>query len=412
MSYEKAPGEALSRARMARWVVLAVVLVTITVIGYLHQTLAVGKPAGVDALCPFGGLETAFSLVTSGLLLKRVALSAVILLGATLAVALVFRRSFCGQICPLGFIQEMFGGLGRRVFKKRPELPAWLDTPARFLKYLVLVVFIYLTWTAADLAIRPYDPWVAYMHLTSAEVLAEFGIGLGVLIAAVVGSFVYDRFFCKYLCPMGATLGLISRFSIFKVRRNEATCIDCKACDIACPVNLTVSEAQTVESAECINCNECVNACPVKDTLHVSSTKGKRLSALAATGAVVLIFAVVVGAATATGDFQWKAATLADEIKNGQDSGGGQADAPMTGEFDVSLIKGRTSLAEVSEAAGIPAATFERVLGVPESEHGTPMKDIKAEYGFSPEDVRTIVELYRTDPAAAEAYVPLGESEE
>ncbi len=414
MSYEKAPKEPRTRARMIRWAVLAVVLVAITVIGYLHQTLATGKPAGVDALCPFGGLETAFSLITSGYLLKRVALSGVILLVAVVAVAIVFRRSFCGQICPLGFIQEMFGGLGRRVFKRRPQLPAWLDRPARYLKYVVLVVFIYLTWTAADLVIRPYDPWVAYMHLTSAEVFAEFSIGLAVLGAAVAGSFVYDRFFCKYLCPMGATLGLISKFSIFKVRRTEATCIDCKACDAACPVNLNVSEVETVESAECINCNECVNACPVKDTLAVSTRSGKRLSALATTGAVVAIFAIVVGAATITGDFQLKAASLADEIESGQGEGEGTGanDAPMTGEFDVSLIKGRTALTEVSEATGIPATLFEQVLGVPVSEQDIPMKDIKDGYGFSPEDVRTIVELYRTDAAAAEAYVPLGEAGE
>ncbi len=159
MSYEKSPKPERTRARRVRWAVLAVVLVAITVIGYLHQTAATGKPAGVDALCPFGGLETAFSLITSGYLLKRVALSSVILLGAVLAVAVVFRRSFCGQICPLGFIQEMFGGLGRRIFRRRFTLPAWLDRPARYLKYVVLVVFIGLAWTTADPRDRPYDPW-------------------------------------------------------------------------------------------------------------------------------------------------------------------------------------------------------------------------------------------------------------
>jgi NAD-dependent dihydropyrimidine dehydrogenase PreA subunit len=384
--------------------------------GYLHQTAGAGKPAGVDALCPFGGLETAYALVTSGLLLKRVAISSVVLLVAVIAVAVVFRRSFCGQICPLGFLQEMFGGLGRKVFKQRPVMPAWLDRPARYLKYVVLVAFIGLAWTTADLAIRPYDPWVAYMHLTSAEVFAEFSIGFAVLVAAVVGSFVYDRFFCKYLCPMGATLGLISKFSIFKVRRTTETCIDCKACDTACPVNITVSEVETVDSPECINCNECVTACPVKDTLAMSTRSNKRLSALGTTVAVVAIFAIVVGGATVAGSFDWKTPSLAEEAGVGRGNGAGGEGAggqsALSGDFDVSLIKGRTTLAEVSEVTGIPASMFQRVLGVPESEQGLAIKDTKGTYGFSPEDVRTMVELYRIDPAAAEAYIPLGSSEE
>ena len=414
MSPEKAPRAPRTTARHLRWAVLAFVLIAITVMGYLHQGAGASKPAGVDALCPFGGLETAYALITSGLLLKRVAISSVILLVAVLAVAVVFRRSFCGQICPLGFIQEMFGGLGRKVFKRRPVLPIWLDKPARFLKYGVLLAFIGLSWTTADLAIRPYDPWVAYMHLTSAEVFAEFGIGFAVLLAAVVGSFVYDRFFCKYLCPMGATLGLISKFSIFKIRRTAATCIDCKACDVACPVNIRVSEIDTVNSPECINCNECVTACPVKDTLAMSTGRGKQLSALGTTLAVVAVFATVVGGATLAGSFDWKTPGLAQEVSREEGNGGagGSGGAPLVGDFDVSLIKGRTTLTEVSEVSGIPASMFESVLGVPESEQGLAIKDTKGTYGFSPEDVRTMVELYRVDPAAAEAYIPVGESEE
>lgn len=60
------------------------------------------RPVGVDALCPFGGIESAITLVFTGSMLERVAWSSFILLLATLIIALVFRRSFCGHICPLG----------------------------------------------------------------------------------------------------------------------------------------------------------------------------------------------------------------------------------------------------------------------------------------------------------------------
>jgi len=402
-----APKAPRKRARIVRWILLAAVLVTVTVLGYLHQVVGVGKPAGVDALCPFGGLETAFALFTSGTLVRQIAMSSVVLLLATIAVALVFRRSFCGQICPLGFLQEMFGGLGRRIFKRRFEMPRWLDRPARYLKYVVLVVFIYLTWTTASLVIRPYDPWVAYQHLTSVEVFAEFGIGLAILGIALAGSVLYDRFFCKYLCPMGATLGIISKLSIFKVRRAEATCIDCKLCDKACPVNITVSEVAVVDSPECINCNECVNACPVKDTLAVSTKSGKTLSPLAVTGSVLAIFALVIAAGMATDNFDWQVKSLKNEAADRAAETGVAAD-----EFDLTLIKGRTTLAEITDATGIPPETIEQVFGVPVDKQSMPIKDTKDVYGYSPGDVRSFIEFYREDPAAALSFIPTGTEEE
>ncbi|MHB8705868.1 MAG: 4Fe-4S binding protein [Coriobacteriia bacterium] len=405
MAYEKAPRAPRTRARQVRWAVLATILVVITAFGYMHQTLVVGKPAGVDALCPFGGLETLYSLITTGLLLKKIEVAGVILLGATIGMALVFRRSFCGQICPLGFLQELFGGLGRRLFRRRFEMPAVLDRPARMLKYVVLVVFLGLTWTAADLSIRPYDPWATWQHLTSADLLAEFSIGLAVLGVALAGSVLYDRFFCKYLCPMGAFLGIFSRVSMFKVRRNAETCIDCKACDTACPMNINVSAAETVQSSECMSCGECATACPVKDTVTTSTRSGRGLSPLATTGAIVAGFALIVGVTTATGDFRWTAPSFTESVREATDG------APVE-QFDVSLIKGSSVLSEVTDAAGIPPEAVEKVLGVPVAEQDRPIKDIKGTYGFTPEDVRVFVDVYRTDPVSAMSFVPAGESGE
>lgn len=407
MAYEKAPRAPRTRARRVRWAVLGAVLVVVTVLGYLHQVLAVGKPAGVDALCPFGGLETMYSLVTTGLLLKKIEVAAVILLGATIAMALLFRRSFCGQICPLGFLQELFGGLGRKILRRKLEMPASFDHLARYLKYIVLVVFVGMAWTAADLSVRPYDPWAAWQHLSSAEVLTDFSIGLVVLGIALVSSMVYDRFFCKYLCPMGAFLGIFSKVSLFKVRRNAETCIECKACDTACPMNITVSEVETVESSECISCGECATACPVKDTLATQTRGGRRLSPLATTGAIVAGFAVIVGAATATGDFRWTAPSFAESATSATEEQG----APVAA-FDTSLIKGSSVLSEVMDAAGVGADEVEQVFGVPVSEQDSPIKDIKGTYGFTPEDVRAFIELYRQDPVAALAFVPAGEAAE
>ncbi len=403
MSAEKAPLAPRRTARIVRWAILAAVLALVTVLGYLHQTLGLNKPVGVDALCPFGGLETLFSLLAGGGLIKRVAASSVALLVAAVVTALVFRRAFCGRICPLGYLQELFGGIGKKLFKRRLEVPAALDRPARYLKYVVLVAILVLTWNAGELVIRSYDPWVAYNHLTSAELLTENGIGLAVLLVALAGSLVFDRFYCKYACPMGAFLGLISRLSIFKVRRNAETCIDCKACDKVCPVNLKVSEIDSMASPECIDCGECVSACPVKDTLAIAPPSGSALSPVATGALAVGTFAVLVGGATVTGNFDWTVPTLREQIENGSGDGTGGS---LTGvPFDTALIKGSTALSDVVDASGIPASVFTQVYGVPESEMDTALKDLKDVYGCSPGEVRAFIEAYSADPGVADTWV-------
>ncbi|HEY5549433.1 MAG TPA: 4Fe-4S binding protein [Coriobacteriia bacterium] len=389
--HERADGVAQRRSRLVRLVVLVSGLIAVTALGLVHQ-LGGTKIVGVDALCPFGGIETLWALVTSATFVKQIAASSVVLLGAILVLAVLFRRSFCGQLCPLGALQELFGKVGKVVWRRaRPQVPAAIDRPARFLKYVVLVVIAVWSWQAAELVIRPYDPWVAWMHLSSAEVLAEFSIGLAVLGASLVGSIVYERFFCKYLCPTGALLGAISRFSLFKVRRNVDTCIDCRLCDKACPSNIKVSEVAVVESPECINCNECVNVCPVKDTLEVStkaSPSGKRtvLTALQMTVAVVAIVAALVGVATAVGTFSWTLPSLE------------QSAATNGGTVNADDIRGSMSFAEVAVATGLPAAEFMSRFGVSEADMALPMKDIAERYGF---DVHTDVREFVSERLAA-----------
>ncbi len=388
--YERSDRAKQGTSRIIRFAVLIAGLVVITALGLLHQAGGI-KIVGVDALCPFGGIETLWTLVSSGVFVKQIAASSVILLAVVLVIAVVFRRSFCGSICPLGALQELFGKVGKAVWRrKRPQVPVAIDKPARYLKYVLLVVAAVWSWQAGALVIRPYDPWVAWMHLSSAEVFAEFSIGLAVLGVSLVGSMVYERFFCKYLCPMGGFLGAISRFSIFKVRRNEPTCIDCGACDKACPVNIKVSQVAVVESPECINCNECVDACPVKGTLEVStkaSGSGKRtvLTPLQVLGSVVAIIAVLIAAATAVGSFAWTLPSLAESAStNG-------------GAVNVDDIRGSMSFEEVATATGIPGSAFRERFKVTEADMAVPMKDIAETYGF---DVQTDVRAFVSEQLA------------
>ena len=138
---------------------------------------------------------------------------------------------------------------------------------------------------------NPYDPWAAYGHISTGitSLIDEYLIGFIILIVILVGSLLYDRFFCKYLCPMGAFYGLISKLSPSKITRNENTCINCGLCNKNCPVNIKVSELKEIKSAECINCQKCILSCPKNNTLEFK-IKNKSLNQYLFSLFVFLIF--------------------------------------------------------------------------------------------------------------------------
>ena len=399
------------RQRLFRGVrlgVLAALLAVSTGLGILHQTAKGTRPIGVDALDPFGGIEALITFVLSGTLLEKIAWSSFILLGATVVVALVFRRAFCGQICAFGALQELAGRLGRAIFgSRRPVIPAVIDRPARYLKYLVLAVVVAGSAATASLFIRPYDPWAAWHHILSVELVSGFLVGLILLVVSLAGSLLYERFFCKYLCPMGAFLGLIHRLGWFRVKRMEATCTHCHACDRACPVGIRVEAVSQVQSAECINCNLCVEACPVANTLAAGGPKRGRVSSFAVLGITVGVFAAVLSLTTALGGFEWTVKSLAERAKSGsapaakevagtspQKAAPTAPVAPTAADgLDPQVIKGSDTFQQVAKAFGVPKAALMERFGITEKEFGGPIRDIVHREGatFEVQNVRDFV---------------------
>lgn len=382
MSYEKADKKDQKKTRSIRLAILLFVLLLITLTGIMHQKLNVISPVGVDALCPFGGIEAAYTLITTGAFIQRVALSSFILLISIIIIALVFRRAFCGQICPLGTLQELAGMLGKKIFKKRMIVPAVADKPGRYLKYLVLIVVVFFSALTGELILRPYDPWVAYMHLTSTELFTTFLVGFIILVLAMLGSMLADRVFCRYLCPMGAFLAVLYPLGWFGVKRNDSSCIKCGICNRECPMGIDIMGAEKIRSVECINCYTCVNVCPVKDTMVIESPKQKSINARRAIIAVLAIFILVVGATTVSGDFQWTSKSLQTQV---QESGE---------PFDPELIKGKMTLQEVVDSSGIPEEAFIEEFGIKEADLKVPIKELVEPYGFEAEQVRAFAREY------------------
>jgi polyferredoxin len=110
----------------------------------------------------------------------------------------------------------------------------------------------------------------------------------GTLIAVVVALAAWqDRAFCRYLCPYGAMLGILSFASPLKVRRNAAHCLNskeglsCDKCTRACPARIKVHNVVTVRTDECQACMRCVGACPKKEALNVGLPTGMSISSRA-----------------------------------------------------------------------------------------------------------------------------------
>ena len=249
---------------------LALFTILVSTASYLHVTGGGSAAPSIHALCPFGGLESLYQVFTAGSLISKIFSGTMVLFGVTLVMAILFRRSFCGLICPFGAIQEFFARIGQLVFKRRLIMPAKIDRPLRYLKYIVLLITVAFAWMTAGLWMAPYDPWSAYGHLAEgiATVWETSAVGLILLVITIIGSVLYDRFFCKYLCPMGAFYAIIGKISPLKVVRNEETCISCGLCNKACPVNIDVMHTKEVRSAECLNCQLCVLKCPVSGALE------------------------------------------------------------------------------------------------------------------------------------------------
>ena len=230
--------------------------------------------ASLHAICPFGGVVTVYQYVTTGTLVHKIHESALVLMYIGFALALFVGPAFCGWACPLGSFQEWLGKPGKMIFRKRFNqfVPSGIDKWLRYLRYLVLIWVLYVTAVSAQLVFADYDPYFALFYFWNGEVALSALIILGFVI--ILSLFV-ERPFCKYACPYGAVLGIFNLLRIFKIKRSTEKCIDCKACDRSCPMNITVSTGKTVRDHQCISCLKCTSEykCPVPDTVEMTTGK-------------------------------------------------------------------------------------------------------------------------------------------
>jgi polyferredoxin len=202
------------------------------------------RPAGVEGWLPIAGLMNLKYWLTTG----RVPAShpaALFLLVSFLAIAFLFRKAFCSWLCPVGTFSEYLWRAGRQIFGRSFQVPRWLDLPMRSLKYLLLGFF---AWAIANMtpdAIERFmhSPYGAVADVRMLNFFRDLGQTAAIVLGAlVIASALVQNFWCRYLCPYGALLGLTSLLSPLRIRRSEPACIDCAKCAKACPSALPVDK--------------------------------------------------------------------------------------------------------------------------------------------------------------------------
>lgn len=172
-------------------------------------------------ICPIGAIQNVtLAISTSSYLIPG---TVVAMFGLPLVVTLLAGRTFCAAVCPLGAMQEL-------VALKPVKVPLWLEHALGLLAYFYLGIAV-LFATSGIFLICWYDPFVGFFRLSAGLNMVVLGgafLLLGVFVA---------RPYCRFLCPYGAILRLLSPLSKWHLRIPPAECINCRLCEDVCPYN-------------------------------------------------------------------------------------------------------------------------------------------------------------------------------
>ncbi len=266
----------------------------------------VPRPAGVEGWLPIASLMNLKVWLLSGDV-PPLHPAGMFILIAFLAISLLLRKAFCSWLCPVGTISEWFWRIGRQTFRRNFRLPRWADVSLRTLKYIFLGLFLYAVGSMSVPAIRAFLEG-PYGVISDVKMLNFFRF-LGVTGAVTLGalallSIFIQNFWCRYLCPYGALMGLFARFSPARIRRDPAACIDCAKCAKECPSLLPVDKLITIRSPECTGCLQCVAVCPADGALWMSAGRKRRIPTWAMAAGIAILFLGVVGYAQWAGHWQ------------------------------------------------------------------------------------------------------------
>ena len=292
---------------------IAVIYIGITFVIFVNQVEynslpGVYRPAGVEAFLPISALVGLKEWISTGIF-DQIHPAGLVILLAAISVSVLLKRTFCSWICPIGTLSEGLAKMGKIVIGRNIKIPKWLDYLLRSLKYIILFLFISIIFfgmSGTDAVAFVHSPYNMVADVKMLKFIQNLGtFGMTVIGVLVVLSILFENFWCRYLCPYGGLLGLLSMLSPFKITRTETSCIQCGKCTKSCPNQILVDQANRVWSPECTGCLNCMQQCPVKETLTFKGPQGRSsLSPKTLALGLLSIWALVIIIARFTGHWE------------------------------------------------------------------------------------------------------------
>jgi polyferredoxin len=197
----------------------------------------------------------------------------------TIMLTVIFGRFFCSWICPFGSVHHFTGFLANRGKSVAEKIKLNKYRPAQCIKYFVLVFLLFMAAfpsLAATLQTGLLDPIPLVTRSFNLVLLPIFDKGFNlasaserfyegawlifaVFTAAVLLNFVVPRFYCRFICPLGALFGICGRFAIWRIGKNKAECINCRLCEKTCEGGC--EPAGKIKISECVLCFNCRDDC-------------------------------------------------------------------------------------------------------------------------------------------------------
>jgi polyferredoxin len=164
----------------------------------------------------------------------------------TVASTVLWGRLYCGRVCAFGALTQLLDAVAPAWLRREP--PAWLERRAARIKYGLLAAVVLYFLAARDISVYRYvEPFWMFGLSESAVMWAA----LGTLLAA---SLVVRNAYCRFLCPVGAALGLLSGLTVFRIKR-WSECRSCTICERACEWGAI--RGPVIVKSECVRCDDC-----------------------------------------------------------------------------------------------------------------------------------------------------------
>lgn len=223
---------------------------------------------------------------------------------------LLFGRIYCSVICPLGIFQDAVSNVSKTTAnKKKGKKKRFSYSPAKsWLRYGVLAVFVLCIVLGASAIVSILDPYAAYGRIASSfftpiyrlgnnllawmaertdsyafyptEVFVKswitFGIAVITLIAVGILAWRNGRTYCNTICPVGSLLGLLSKFSLFRLTFVEDKCTKCRACERGCKASCIDVNNMDIDHSRCVTCFNCIEKCKFGAMKYAPVKLGKR----------------------------------------------------------------------------------------------------------------------------------------